>query len=348
MDRVRFAIIGCGVIGPWHARAITSIDEAELVACCDIIEDRAARLASDFGDPEVYTDYHQVLASDDVDAVCICTPSGMHGAMTVDAAKAGKHVMCEKPIETTLSKTDEMLKACREANVKLGVIFQRRTSSMWGGIKEAVDAGKLGKMVLGDAYLKYYRSQQYYDSGDWRGTWDLDGGGALMNQGVHMVDLLRWIMGPVDTVYAHADHLVRKIDVEDTACALLKFANGAFGVLQCTTSVYPGMDHRLEFHGERGTILVEGETIKKWDVAGEEDRVSTENGNSGVDIKVGTAATEPTAVATEGHTAQIRDLCRAIIDDRDPMVTGEEARKSIEIILAIYESARTGKQVPLG
>ena len=345
MDKVRFAIIGCGVISPWHATAIAGVDEAELVACCDIIENRAAKLSKDFGNPKVYTDYHEVLASDQVDAVCVCTPSGLHGVVTVDAAKAGKHVMCEKPVEITLPKIDEMLKACRDANVKLGVIFQRRTSSMWEGIKEAVDAGRLGKMVLGDAYLKYYRSQEYYDSGDWRGTWELDGGGALMNQGVHMIDLLRWIMGPVDTVYAHADHLVRNIDVEDTACALLKFANGAFGVLQGTTSVYPGMDHRLEFHGESGTILVDGETITKWEVAGDENRIADENGNGGVDVKIGTAASEPTAIATEGHTTQIRDLCLAIKEDRDPMVSGEEARKSIEVILAIYESARTGMPV---
>lgn len=348
MDRVRFGIVGCGVISPWHARGITNTQEAELVACCDIVREKAEKLAAEFNAQRVYTDYREMLASDDIDAVCVCTPSGLHGQVTIDAAKAGKHVMCEKPIEITLPKIDEMVRVCREAGVKLGVIFQRRTSPLWHKVKKTIDSGALGKMVLGDAYLKYYRSQEYYDSGDWRGTWELDGGGALMNQGVHMVDILRWIMGPVDTIYAHADHLVRNIEVEDTACAVIRFKSGAFGVLEGTTSVYPGMDHRLEFHGEKGTICVNGETITKWEVPGEEGACCGENGNGGVDIKMGTAATEPTAIAAEGHQIQIRDLCLSIIEDRDPMVTGEEARKAVEVILAVYESARTGKPVKLG
>ncbi len=346
MDKVRFGIIGCGVIGPWHARAITDTQEAELVACCDIIEERARKLSNDFGVAKVYTDYKEMLADGDIDAVCVCTPSGMHGMVAMDAARAGKHIMCEKPVEITLPKIDEMVKVARESGVKLGVIFQRRTSPMWHRIKEAIDSGCIGKMVLGDAYLKYFRSQEYYDSGDWRGTWELDGGGALMNQGVHMVDILRWIMGPIDTIYANADHLARNIEVEDTACAVIKYKNGAFGVLQGTTSVTPGMDHRLEFHGDKGTICVEGERIVKWNVCGEEGDCSG-NGNGGVDVKIGTAATKPTSIATEGHQIQIQDLCRAIAEDRDPMVTGEEARKAVEVILAIYESARTGQPVKL-
>lgn len=341
MDKVRFGIIGCGTIAPWHAGAINGLDEAELVACCDIKKHRAQKLSEDYGNPRVYTDYIELLACDDIDAVCVCTPSGLHGEITIEAAKAGKHVMCEKPLEITLAKVDEMVEACREANVKLGVIFQRRTSPMWHKIKRAIESGSLGKMILGDAYLKYYRPQSYYDSSEWRGTWELDGGGALMNQGVHMVDILQWIMGPVDTIYAQAGHLVRNIEVEDTACAVIKFASGAFGVLQGTTSVYPGMDHRLEFHGEHGTILVDGENIVKWDVPGSEGCVCEENGNGGVDVRIGTAATEPTSIALEGHQAQIFDLCQAIKEDRDPMVTGEEAKKSVEIILAIYDSART-------
>lgn len=339
MDKIRFGIIGCGVIAPWHARSIVDIEEAELVACCDIIEERAQKLAEEFGARKVYTDHKELLADSEIDAVCVCTPSGLHGPITVDAAKAGKHVMCEKPIEITLPKIDAMIEACRKAGVKLGVIFQRRTSRVWHKIKETIEAGKLGRMVLGDAYLKYFRSQEYYDSGEWRGTWELDGGGALMNQGVHMVDILRWIMGPAESVYALADHLVRKIEVEDTACAVIKWKNGAFGVLQGTTSVTPGMPHRLEFHGELGSILTEGEAITKWAVPGEEEPKEEDN------VEIGSSASDPKAIATEGHRIQIRDLCYAIMEDRDPMVTGEEARKAVELILAIYESARTGKPV---
>lgn len=343
MDKIRFGIVGCGVISPWHARGITNTPEAELVACCDVIEEKARKLAGDFNVAKVYTDYREMLASGDVDAVSVCVPSGLHGVVTIDAARAGKHVMCEKPIEITLPKIDEMVKAAREAGIKLGVIFQRRTSPLWHRIKEAIDGGRLGKMVLGDAYLKYYRSQEYYNSGDWRGTWELDGGGALMNQGVHMVDILRWVMGPIDTIYANADHLVRDIQVEDTAVAAIRFANGAFGILEGTTSVYPGMDHRMEFHGELGTICVDGENITRWEVPGEKSEKDAEG-----KVEMGSAASQPTAIAGEGHQIQIQDLCRAIIEDRDPMVTGEEARKAVEVILAVYESARTGKPVSLG
>lgn len=341
LSKIRFGIIGCGVIAPSHARGITGTPEAELVAVCDVIEERATKLSTDFGGPAVYTDYRKMLAEAGVDAVSVCVPSGLHGQVTIDAARAGKHIMCEKPVEITLPKIDAMIAACHESNVKLGVIFQRRTAPMWHKVKKAVDDGLLGKIVLGDAYLKYFRSQEYYDSGDWRGTWELDGGGALMNQGVHMVDILRWIMGPIDTIYAKADHLVRNIEVEDTACAVIQFASGAFGVLQGTTSVV-GMDHRLEIHGEKGTIVVDGEKIAKWKVPGEKD-----DQEEGEKVEIGSAASDPTAISSDGHAMQIRDLCHAIAEDRGPMVTGEEARKAVEVILAIYESSRTGLPVKM-
>lgn len=341
MEKIKFGIVGCGVIAPHHARGIASTPEAELVAVCDVIQERADKLSAEFGDPAVYTDYNKMFAEGGVDAVCVCVPSGLHGQVTIDAAKAGKHVMCEKPIEITLEKIDAMVAACHEAKVKLGVIFQRRTSPIWHKVKKVVDEGKLGKMVLGDAYLKYFRSQEYYDSGDWRGTWELDGGGALMNQGVHMIDLQRWIMGPIKTMYAKADHLVRNIEVEDTACAVMEFASGAFGVLQGTTSVVK-MNHRMELHGEVGTIVVDGEKITKWEVPGDDS-----GGEPDKEVEIGSAASDPKAIASGGHGIQIQDLCRAIIEDRDPMIVGEEARKAVEVILAVYESARTGLPVKM-
>jgi len=345
MEKIGFGIIGCGVISAWHARAIAAVDEAELVAVCDIIPDRAKKLAGEYG-AKTYTDYRHLLADGNVQAVSICTPSGMHADMAIDAARAGKHILCEKPVDINLAKIDRMIAECRAAGVKLGVIFQRRTSPLWQKVKSAVESRALGRMVLGDAYLKYYRSQEYYDSGDWRGTWALDGGGALMNQGVHCIDLLQWIMGPVESLYALADHLVRKIEVEDTAVCVLKFKNGAFGVIEGTTSVYPGLDHRIELHGEKGSILVDGEKIARWEVP------DGAGGAAGSALeahkgKIGTAASDPTAIGVEGHTAQVLDLVQAIREDRDPMVTGEEARKAVEIVLAIYQSARTGRPVAL-
>lgn len=341
-DEVRFGIIGCGVIAPWHVYGIEGSENAKLVAVCDIVKEKAEALAEQSGSPKVYTDYNELLADPEVDAVCICTPSGLHAKIGIAAAKAGKHVLSEKPMDIKLENIDALIAACKEAGVKLGGIFQRRTSDIWIKIREAIQAGKLGKMVLGDAYIKYYRSQEYYDSGDWRGTWELDGGGALMNQGVHCIDLLNWIMGPVESVYALAAPLVRNIEVEDTAVAAIKFANGAFGVMEGTTSVNPGLNHRLEFHGENGNIRVEGEQIVEWSVPGDEEKSDSDEKSD-----AGSASSNPKNIFKEGHRLMVQDFVNAVREDRDPMVTGEEARKSVEFILAIYESSKTGKPVTL-
>jgi UDP-N-acetyl-2-amino-2-deoxyglucuronate dehydrogenase len=358
-DTVGYGIIGCGVIAPWHAGSLRDhVQGARLVACCDEIPERAAQFAEKFGIPKHYTRIEDLLADGEVDAVSICTPSGMHAQMVEQASAAGKHAMTEKPIDITLPRIDSMIRTTRANGTKLAVIFQRRTSPLWQKVRETVQSGKLGKLVLGDAYLKYYRSQEYYNSGAWRGTWALDGGGALMNQGVHLVDQLQWIMGPVDTLYSFADHLARDIEVEDTTVSAIRFRNGAFGTLEGTTSVigsaewekdaagsvnvtkWGGMDHRLEFHGDRGTIMVDGEKIVKWVVPGEPEPDFSGDG-------VGSAASDPRAIGMRGHVIQLQDFVDAIREDRDPMVTGEDARPAVEIILAIYQSARTGQPVRL-
>jgi predicted dehydrogenase len=338
-ETVGYGIIGCGVIAPWHARTIVEFTKgAKLVAVADSVPEKAKALAEKFGVAHVYADPHELLARPDIQAVSVCTPSGMHGDWVIAAAAAGKHVMTEKPMEIQLAKIDAMIDACRRHNTRLGVIFQRRTSPMWQKIRETVQSGKLGRMVLGDAYLKYFRSQENYDSGAWRGTWALDGGGALMNQGVHLVDQLQWIMGPVTSVYSHADHLVRRIEVEDTTVSVLRFQSGAFGVLEGTTSVV-GMDHRLEFHGDQGTITVYGERIEKWNVPGEEMPT--------FEPAAGSMSADPSAIGLTGHIIQLQDFVDAIREDRRPMVAGEDGRAAVEIILAVYRSARTGQPVEL-
>ena len=353
---IGYGIIGCGVIAPWHGGSLTEhVQGARLLACCDEIPERAQAFAEKFDIPHVYTDMDALLARDDIDAVSVCLPSGMHGDAVIKASNAGKHVMTEKPMDIHLAKIDEMMATCERNGTKLAVIFQRRTSPLWQKVRETVQAGKLGKMVLGDAYLKYYRSQEYYDSGAWRGTWALDGGGALMNQGVHLVDILQWVMGGVDSLFSYADHLVRDIEVEDTTVSALRFKSGAFGTLIGTTSVigraewekddagnvevtkWGGLNHRLEFHGDRGTIMVDGEKIVRWVVPGEEEPDLT-----GGD---GSAATDPRAIGMRGHIIQLQDLVDAIREDRQPMVTGRDARDAVEIILGIYKSARTGQPV---
>lgn len=342
-ENLGYGIIGCGVIAPWHARAVQNLPNAELIAVCDVLPEKAEKLKTDFGAQYAYTDYRDLIARDDIDIVSICVPSGLHAAVGIDAAKAGKHIMSEKPLDVTLENIDNLIKTCRDEDVKLACIFQRRTSNLWQLVKKTIDEGKIGKMVLASAYLKYFRSQEYYDSAGWRGTWELDGGGALMNQCVHLIDLLRWIMGPVDTIFAFADHLARKIEVEDTCVSSMKFKSGAFGTMEGTTSVTPGMNHRMELHGETGTILIDGETVIKWDVPGEDKEEIVK----GLSDNVGNAASDPTAIAGDGHQIQIADLIAAIKEDREPMVNGEEARKAVEFILAVYQSSKTGEPVKL-
>ncbi len=339
--KIGFGIIGCGVIAPRHAEAIRKADGAELIACCDIIDEKAEQFAKEEGAEFWYKDYKEMLKRDDIDSVCICTPSGMHGDMVIDCAEAGKHVMCEKPLDIKMEKLDSMVEACRKAGVKLGGIFQRRTYETSQRIKEAVENGELGKMILGDAYLKYYRSQEYYDKAEWRGTWELDGGGALMNQGVHGIDLLQWIMGDIESVYARNAALARDIEVEDTAVVNLKFKNGAFGVIEGTTSVYPAQPTTLHIHGDKGSIILEEQTIKKFELIDKDVNLNTEG-----DEKAG-GSSDPDDIASTGHIMQIQDLVEAINEDREPMVNGESARKAVEVILAIYESAQTGNEVKI-
>ena len=339
-DILGYGIIGCGVIGPTHADAVQKAEGAEIRAVCDIEEDKAKEFAEKYEVESWYQDYHEMLARDDLQIISICTPSGMHSDMGIDCAKAGKHILCEKPIDIDLGKIDKLISAAKKNKVKLGVIFQRRTYETSRLVREAVQGGELGKMIRGDAYLKCYRSQEYYETAGWRGTWQWDGGGCLMNQGVHGIDLLLWIMGEVDTIYGKVGTLARKIEVEDTADAMLTYKDGAFGVIQGTTSVYPGLPCRSELHGEKGTIILEEQNIKLWDTVDGGKREFAEGGVAG-------GTSDPTAIAAVGHALQVQDLVNAIREDRDPLITGEEGRKAVEVILAIYRSSETGKLVKL-
>jgi UDP-N-acetyl-2-amino-2-deoxyglucuronate dehydrogenase len=345
-DRIGFGMVGCGVIAPFHATGIKETAGAFLAAACDPNEEAARRFSASQGNIPFYTDLEEMLRRDDVQAVCICTPSGMHSDQAIAAARAKKHVLCEKPLDITLPKIDRMIQACREEGVKLGGIFQRRTYEATRKVRGAVRNGLLGRMVLGDIYQKFYRSPEYYKSGAWRGTWAMDGGGALMNQGVHGIDILLWIVGDVKSVIAKADHLVRDIEVEDTAIAIVTFKNGAFGVIEGATSCNPGEAARLELHGEKGTIILTDSGIIRWAVA-KGDKHLAEDEKIGPAEERAHGVSDPKAISAEGHIALIRDFVDAINNDREPMVTPESARKPVELILAIYESARTGREVTL-
>lgn len=338
--KVNFAIIGCGRISPNHLDAIKNAPHAQLVAVCDIIEEKAKQTAAENGVDKWYTDAEEMLQNEKIDVCCVLTPSGLHCECTCLCARYGVNVLCEKPLEVTKEKMQKMIDCCRENNVKLGCIFQRRTYDGVIKTKEAVEKGYLGTVTMADASLKYYRDQEYYDSGEWRATWELDGGGALMNQGVHGVDMISWIMGGVQSVTAICKKLVWDIEVEDTAVAMLKFKNGAIGVIQGATTAYPGLDTVISVHGSEGSISFGDQSLNIWNM---------KNKNIEEPIIYGSMGGKNCQYSStnHGHRVLVEDMAMAVIEDRDPMITAEDARKSVEIILAIYESSREGKEIIL-
>jgi predicted dehydrogenase len=283
-----------------------------------------------------------------LDIVTIATPSGAHMEPAVAAAKAGKHVIIEKPLEITLKRCDRIIEACKKAGVKCGAIFPSRFHDSSVKIKKAIDEGRFGRLTLGDAYVKWYRTQQYYDSGAWRGTWALDGGGALMNQAIHSVDILTWLMGPIVEIQANTATLAhQRIEVEDCVVATLKFANGALGVLEATTAAYPGYLKRVEIHGSQGSAVLEEEDLKAWDFEKEKPEDRSIRGQMMLKKSSGGGASDPSAIGHHGHYLQFRDFLDAVKKNRKPAIDGHEGRRSVEIILGVYKAAETGKPVKL-
>ena len=344
---VGFGIIGCGMIANFHCRAIEEIPRAKVVGCFDMYEPAAERLAEQYG-CRAYAELATMLADDAIDVVTICTPSGAHMEPAVAAAKAGKHIIVEKPLEITLRRCDRIIEACEEAGVVLSAIFPSRFHSSSQYMKKAIEGGRFGKLALGDAYVKWYRTQQYYDSGAWRGTWKLDGGGALMNQAIHSVDLLLWLMGPIADLSARcATWAHERIQVEDTAVASLRFENGALGVIEATTSAYPGFLKRIAVHGDQGTAVMEEEDIKVWEFAKKRKTDQKIREEMQSRTKTGGGAADPAAIGHHGHKLQFLDVLKAIKKGTRPAIDGYEGRRSVEAILAIYKAAETGRTVEL-
>lgn len=338
---IGFGIIGCGMISNWHAGAILKIEGARLVGATDVSEKSRLAFAEKYN-VRAFDSVEELLLCSEIDVVCICTPSGLHAPLAIQTANAGKHIIIEKPMALNLKETDDIISACEANKVKMEVISQLRFTDAVIKVKDAVDKGTIGRLVMGDIYMKYYRSQEYYDNGGWRGTWKMDGGGALMNQGIHGVDLLQYIMGPVKSVFAYTRTLARKIEVEDTASAVLEFKNGALGIIQGTTSIFPGSPRRLEVNGDKGTIVLEEDCITNWVIEGQDipDDITIGHTTSG-------ASSNPGAFSVDGHLKQISDMVDAIKNDRRPLVDQYEGTKPIEIIMAIYESSRTGEKIEL-
>jgi len=342
-----FGIVGCGMIADFHIRAVGDVEGAQAVACFDCIPESAQRLAEKYG-LKAYTQLDAMLADPSVDVVTIATPSGAHRDPAVAAARAGKHVIVEKPLEVTLEKCDEIIRACDRAGTVLSTIFPSRFHAPSRKIKDAIDAGRFGRLTVGDAIVKWYRTQEYYDSGAWRGTWELDGGGALMNQAIHSVDLLTWLMGPVKEIRAQTALLAHeRIAVEDVAVATLQFENGALGIIEAATAVYPGYLKRIEIHGSAVSAVMEEEDIVKWDFAEEEAADEEIKAAMASRVSGGGGAADPAAIGHHGHARQFEDVVDAIQTGRTPLIDGREGRRSVEIILAIYKAAETGQGIPL-
>ncbi len=341
-----FAVVGLGAISRMHLESISSLPTARLVSVVARNPERAQRVADEYG-CDAYTDYRQALDRKDVDVVTILTPSGARRDIALDAAAAGKHVIAEKPLEITVKRIDEMIAACDKAGVVLAGIFQFRFKPAWRYLKRAASEGRLGRLFVGDAYNKWYRTREYYASASWRGTWELDGGGALMNQGIHVVDLLQWIMGDVEEITAYVRTLRHSIEAEDTAAAILRYRNGAVGVIEATTSVYPGYPMSVEVHGERGTVKVAGDWITDWSVQDTTEDELREVGRVFAPEASQSTASDPAQTDPTWHRMQIADIVDSILEGREPAVPGREARKSVQIIEAIYQSSREGKPVKL-
>jgi predicted dehydrogenase len=337
------------MIARFHARALAETPGAKLIALVTRNLANARNLCETVGvECAIYEDLGQALARPDVHCVVVTTPSGAHLEPAVAAAQAGKHVVVEKPLEITLERCDRIIEACDKNHVQLCTIFPSRFGDANRALKAALDAGRFGRLTLGETACKWWRPQSYYDEGGWKGTQALDGGGALMNQAIHNVDLLQWMMGRVTHITGFTATLAhQRIEVEDTAVACLRFENGALGVIQATTSVFPGLPKTIAIHGDKGTAAIEQDDIQKWEFELEtaddrelKQRFAQKTGASG-------GSSNPAAISHIGHTRQLTDFVQAVEAGRRPFVDGREGRRAVEIILAIYRAAKTGQTVAL-
>jgi len=336
---VRIALVGCGRISANHFEAIAKVEGLELSAVCDSVESRA-RAAGEQWQVPWFTSYEKMLAEADCDAVAIATPSGLHPAHGVLAAKAGKHVISEKPMAITLASADALVKACDDAGVHLFVVKQNRLNATVQLVKRALDKGRFGRLFLANTTVHWTRPQSYYDQAPWRGTWEFDGG-AFMNQASHYVDLMQWLVGPVESVIAKTATMARRIEAEDTGAAVLKFRNGALGVIEVTMLTYPkNLEGSFTLIGEKGTVKIGGTAVNKiehWAFADADPD----------DAEVERVNTDPPSVYGFGHEPYYRNVLRVIRGEAVPDTDGRGGRKSLELILGIYESAKTGREVPL-
>ena len=384
MDKIRFGIISCGMIADFHAMAMLKDGRVELKAVSGHSSlEKTKDFAKKYGIEKVYMDYRELAADKNIDAVCVCSPSGLHGIHTIECLRNGKHVLCEKPLEIKNGIMSEMIKTAEDNNLKLGCVFPNRTRSGLRKAKEIIDSGKLGRMTIVECQYRGYRPPEYFTSSSWKGTKELDGGGCLMNQGIHAIDTMCWLTGDVKSVYGTAEAMLRDIEVEDTAMAILEFVNGAKGVLMGTTisnvpeNAPEGDRIRIEF--EKGSIVyAEGKAalymrhngVNAGNVTNAGNAINADNaantagiantintaGESvdgeiikimldDVNAEVVSSSSDPSNVDMESHAFIVSDFVSAILENREPYIPGSSARKSVDLVLALYKSSDIGQKV---
>jgi predicted dehydrogenase len=355
----RCAVVGTGVVGEWHVKVVSQLPNTTLVAVCDVDGGKAKKALEKYKLPDtpIYTDTAEMLRKEELDVLHICTPSGDHMGPAIMAMEAGKNVILEKPMEIQLDRIDRMMESAKKNNVRLAGVFQNRWNPANRAIRDAMAEGRFGRIAWAGSFTPWYRPDQYYRDGGWRGTWKLDGGGAIMNQSIHSIDLLQWIVGPVKQVSAYASSRIHgEIEVEDTMSCSLEFENGGYGTVMGTTAMFPGMPARIEVGGENGTAVSEnglrvfkfrnerpGDAVLLETLAppppgtkGEKKVVSTGGGSSNTDVPL------------DFHGRNVLAILSAWDEGRDAETHAPEARKAVAIVLAMYESARkNGQPIPV-
>lgn len=340
MKKLRFGLIGCGRISKNHFEAVSQIEEAEFIACCDIIEDRAKEAAELYEIKSIYTDYKEMLKREHLDAVAICTPSGLHPEIGIEVAKHKIHVITEKPMALKIQSADDLINACDDNKVKLFVVKQNRLNTTLQLLKSAVEKQRFGKIYMAQSNVFWQRPQSYYDQSPWRGTWELDGG-AFLNQASHYVDAMYWLLGDVQSVRAETATMARNIEAEDTGCAIVHFKSGVIATINVTMLAFPkNFEGSITILGEKGSVKIGGvavNKIEKWEFEDydDDDRIVTESNY------------QPPNVYGFGHNPYYQNVVSALLENTVPSTDGRDGRKSVEIIQAIYESAKHGKKVTL-
>jgi len=340
MKKLGYAVLGLG-IGMAHCEGAALSEHADLVAVCDLDRARLEKAKAQYPEVTLYEDFEELLKDDRVDIISICLPSAMHADFAVRAMKAGKHVLVEKPLDITPERAALIEQARLETGMTCGVVHQNRFSFNMQAIKRAVDEGKIGRILLGTFAVKWYREQKYYDRGGWRGTWEMDGGGSLMNQAVHTVDLMQWMMGEVESVTSTMNICNHNIQTEDLTASIITFKSGATATFVSTTCAYPGISTEVDLYGTEGSIEADADVLKTWKMRDDEDEEEEEEmlarygkGNRHA------AQFEPGALY--GHRHVVEDIILAVRDGRDPEVMPADALRAVKIVDAVYRSAKQG------